>query len=114
MPLAPIDPKAAREIFIHFALVEGEHYTHAPFSKHNQKLIEEVRALEAKARKRDVLVDDQVRYAFYCNGPVTGYQVQSQLPMTGIQSPPTVTNVQGQTLPDSFSFFRSLAAAVRG
>jgi hypothetical protein len=47
--------------------------------------------------------EQQVRYSFYCNGPVTGYQVQSQVSLTGIQSPPTVTNAQGQALPDTFS-----------
>jgi hypothetical protein len=47
--------------------------------------------------------EHQVRYVFYCNGPVTGYQVQSQVPLTGIQSPPTVTTIPGQTLADSFS-----------
>ncbi len=47
--------------------------------------------------------DQQVRYTFYCNGPITGYQVQPQIPATGIQSPPLVTNAQGVTLADTFS-----------
>jgi hypothetical protein len=47
--------------------------------------------------------DHQVRYAFYCNGPVSGYQVQAQVPVTGIQSPPLVTSLQGTTLADTFS-----------
>lgn len=61
----PIDPKAARSIFIHYALVEGEYDTQAPFFAHNRKLVEEVRELEAKARSRDYLVDAEVRFAFY-------------------------------------------------
>lgn len=47
--------------------------------------------------------DQQVRYSFHCDGPITGYQVESQVPVTGIQSPPLVTSVAGQTLPDTFS-----------
>jgi len=45
----------------------------------------------------------QVRYTFYCDGPITGYQVQPQIPAVGIASPPLVTNVQGMTLADTFS-----------
>jgi hypothetical protein len=47
--------------------------------------------------------DQQVKYAFYCNGPITGYQVQPQVPATGISSPPTVTNAAGAPLSDTFS-----------
>jgi hypothetical protein len=47
--------------------------------------------------------DQQVKYAFYCNGPITGYQVQPQIPATGISSPPTVTNAAGAPLSDTFS-----------
>jgi hypothetical protein len=47
--------------------------------------------------------EQQVQYTFYCNGPVTGYQLQTQIAVTGIQSPPQVTNVQGTLLSDSFS-----------
>jgi hypothetical protein len=44
-----------------------------------------------------------VKYSFYCDGPITGYQVQSQIPLSGIQSPPTVTNPTGVVLADTFS-----------
>jgi hypothetical protein len=47
--------------------------------------------------------DQQVQYTFYCNGPITGYQLQSQIPVTGSQSPPLVTNMQAAPLPDAFS-----------
>jgi hypothetical protein len=47
--------------------------------------------------------DQQVKYSFYCDGPVTGYQVQPQIPVTGISSPPLVTSVAGATLADTFS-----------
>jgi hypothetical protein len=47
--------------------------------------------------------DQQVSYSFYCDGPVTGYQLQAQVPVTGVQSPPIVTNVAGGVLSDTFS-----------
>jgi hypothetical protein len=47
--------------------------------------------------------EQQVEYSFYCNGPVTGYQLQAQVPVTGIQSPPLVTNLQRNALTDTFS-----------
>ncbi|MBM3368583.1 MAG: ATP-dependent RNA helicase HrpA, partial [Betaproteobacteria bacterium] len=60
-----IDVKASREIFIRQALVAGEFNTQSKFIQYNQQLIKEVRALEHKARKRDVLVSDEAIYAFY-------------------------------------------------
>ncbi|HEV7528258.1 MAG TPA: hypothetical protein VGO29_05135 [Solirubrobacteraceae bacterium] len=47
--------------------------------------------------------EQQVQYTFYCNGPITGYQVQSQVPVTGVSSPPAVTNLQKTLLPETFS-----------
>ncbi|HTL28921.1 MAG TPA: ATP-dependent RNA helicase HrpA, partial [Tepidisphaeraceae bacterium] len=61
----PIDPLASREMFIHRALIEGEFNTNAKFFKHNHKLVEEVHELEAKQRRRDLLVDAKVLYDFY-------------------------------------------------
>ncbi|MCP3903240.1 MAG: ATP-dependent RNA helicase HrpA [Planctomycetes bacterium] len=61
----PIDPVASREIFIHRGLVEGELRTDAAFLDANRALVEEIRAVEAKRRRRDVLVDAQSQYDFY-------------------------------------------------
>ena len=48
--------------------------------------------------------EQQVRYSFYCDGPITGYQLQSQIPVTGIQSPPEITsNATKAVLSDNFS-----------
>lgn len=60
-----INPSLSREIFIRQALVAGEFTTEARFIQYNQRLIKEVQELEHKARKRDVLVSDEVIYAFY-------------------------------------------------
>lgn len=46
--------------------------------------------------------EQQVQYTFYCNGPITGFQVQSQIPVTGVSSPPIVTNLEKKELPDTF------------
>jgi len=61
----PIEPVQAREIFLRFALVEGDFETRAPFWRHNRELIEYVHDLEAKSRRRDILVDEEAIYGFY-------------------------------------------------
>ena len=60
-----VDPAAAREIFIREALVAGEWETRLPFVAANRKLIAQVQELEHKARRQDVLVDDELIHAFY-------------------------------------------------
>jgi ATP-dependent helicase HrpA len=60
-----INVKESREIFLRQALVAGEYETRAVFFAHNRRLVKEVEALEAKARKRDVLVSEEAIYAFY-------------------------------------------------
>jgi hypothetical protein len=48
--------------------------------------------------------EQQVQYSFFCNGPITGYQLQAQVPLTGLEASPLVTGVQaGNALPDTFS-----------
>ncbi len=74
---SPINPVESREIFIRFALVEEDFDTRAPFFRHNRELVAQVRDLEAKTRRLDLLADEQSRYEFYdkrippeaCNGP---------------------------------------------
>jgi ATP-dependent helicase HrpA len=61
----PMSPAESREVFIRQALVDGEFNTPAPFFAHNQKLIRDIEALEHKARRPDVLVDDELIFAFY-------------------------------------------------
>ncbi|MBI5890356.1 MAG: ATP-dependent RNA helicase HrpA [Nitrosomonadales bacterium] len=61
----PMNPEESREVFIREALVNGEFNTQAPFFAHNQKLIADIEALEHKARRPDVLVDDELIFAFY-------------------------------------------------
>ena len=64
-----VDPQAAREIFIREALVGGEWpedwARRLPFLQANAKTIAQVEELEHKSRRQDVLVDDELIYAFY-------------------------------------------------
>ncbi|MET0089042.1 MAG: ATP-dependent RNA helicase HrpA [Candidatus Thiodiazotropha sp.] len=62
---SPVDPVVAREIFIRSALVDGDFHTRAPFWRHNQEMIAAVHDLEAKSRRRDILVDEERIYEFY-------------------------------------------------
>ncbi|MDR2189316.1 MAG: ATP-dependent RNA helicase HrpA [Azonexus sp.] len=65
----PLAPAEGREIFIRQGLV-GEEIDEAfarrwPFFQHNQKQIREIEKIEHKQRRQDVLVDDELIFAFY-------------------------------------------------
>jgi len=60
-----IDPELSRDLFIRNALVEGEWRTHHKFFHDNRKLLQEVEQLEEKARRRDIVVDDETLFDFY-------------------------------------------------
>ncbi|WP_145257235.1 ATP-dependent RNA helicase HrpA [Pseudomonas sp. DE0157] len=61
----PIDPATSRELFIREALVGGEIQSRAKCLTANKRLLEALDALEAKARRRDILADEETLYAFY-------------------------------------------------
>ncbi|WP_040867879.1 ATP-dependent RNA helicase HrpA [Nocardia exalbida] len=60
-----IDPELSRELFIRHALVQGEWQTRHEFFHRNRALLDDVADLEHRARRRDILVDDEVLFAFY-------------------------------------------------
>jgi len=64
-PYSRVDLQGAREIFIREALVGEQWETALPFLAANHKLIAKVEELEHKSRRQDVLVDDELIYAFY-------------------------------------------------
>ena len=74
---AAINPKEARELFIQRGLVDGLYQYKAKktttdkkqlsFSKQNQKLITEIKKLETKTRKHNLLVSDELIYNFYAS-----------------------------------------------
>jgi hypothetical protein len=48
--------------------------------------------------------EQQVKYTFYCDGPITGYQLQAQVPLTGVQAAPQLYSIATKNpLNDSFS-----------
>lgn len=74
IPYSQVDATLAREVFIRSALVEGAYAKSfgrdsrrrgGEFFTQNQTLIEEVADLEAKSRRRDIMVDDEAFYGFY-------------------------------------------------
>jgi ATP-dependent helicase HrpA len=60
-----IDPQLSRELFVRHALVEGDWQTHHRFFALNRRLLDDVEELENRARRRDLLVDDETLFAFY-------------------------------------------------
>jgi ATP-dependent helicase HrpA len=57
VPLAPIDPSAARRLLIDEGLVEKHLQTRAGFVQYNAKMLDEVQAWASKTRRRDLVVD---------------------------------------------------------
>ncbi|HEX2131068.1 MAG TPA: ATP-dependent RNA helicase HrpA [Actinophytocola sp.] len=60
-----IDPPVARALFIRHALVQGEWHSDHPFLRRNAELLAEAEELEHKARRRDIVVDEQTLFEFY-------------------------------------------------
>ncbi|MCQ4250787.1 ATP-dependent RNA helicase HrpA [Pseudomonas stutzeri] len=61
----PIDPPAARELFIREGLVRGEIHSRAKALTANRELLELFDELEAKARRRDIIADEDTLFAYY-------------------------------------------------
>lgn len=61
----PIDSIISRELFIRHALVMSEFFSFGKFFKHNQKLLQDIESMEAKARRKDLLSDEQTRFDFF-------------------------------------------------
>jgi ATP-dependent helicase HrpA len=62
---ARVDPAAARDLFLTHALVEGDWQTHHKFFDRNQRLLDEARDLEDRARRRGLVADDTALFDFY-------------------------------------------------
>ena len=63
--LGRIDPEQARELFLRHALVEGDWETRHAFFAANRALLDDVEELETRARRRDLVVDEETLSAFY-------------------------------------------------
>ncbi|UTW08683.1 ATP-dependent RNA helicase HrpA [Pseudomonas benzenivorans] len=74
----PIDPVVSRELFIREGLVGGEIQSRARCLSANRQLLEKLDELEAKARRRDILADEETLFAFYeARLPADIYQTAS-------------------------------------
>ena len=62
---APVDPVAARDIFITEGLTAGALVVDAPFEHRNRTMLESVREIERRARREDLLVGDDTRARFF-------------------------------------------------
>jgi hypothetical protein len=47
--------------------------------------------------------EQQVRYTFFCDGPITGYQLETNIPVNGFEASPLVTNAKNEALSDTFA-----------
>lgn len=61
----PVDPREARSLFITHALVRGEYDSDAAFLAHNRALVDEIRELEHKQRRHDLLESEAVLQRFF-------------------------------------------------
>ena len=62
-----VNPVEAKEIFIRSALIAGDFNSKAKFYIHNRQLVAQLEMLEAKSRRRDIVVDEDVIYDSYNN-----------------------------------------------
>jgi ATP-dependent helicase HrpA len=60
-----IDADLARELFIRHALVAGEWTSRHRFLDTNRRLLEQAEQLEHRARRRDIVVDEETLFDFY-------------------------------------------------
>ena len=65
VPLGRFQPDVARELFIRHALVQGEWRARHRFFETNRRLLEEAEELEHRARRHDIVVDEETLFDFY-------------------------------------------------
>ncbi|MFT4043860.1 MAG: ATP-dependent RNA helicase HrpA [Gordonia sp. (in: high G+C Gram-positive bacteria)] len=61
----PIDPVAARDLFLRHALVEGDWRTNHAFFERNRALLADAADIEHRARRRDVVITEDQLFDFY-------------------------------------------------
>ncbi len=65
VPFAPINPVAARQLFLLHALVRGEYTSRGKFFEHNRNVLDEARRLRDKARRSDMMFDEDALLPFF-------------------------------------------------
>lgn len=65
VPYGRIDPEVARDLFIRHGLVGGEWDSHHQFLQHNRELLEAATDWEHRARRSDLVVDEEELVSLY-------------------------------------------------
>jgi ATP-dependent helicase HrpA len=65
VPYGPINADESTDIFIRAAIMQETLKKHFGFITHNRRLIDDVRAIENRLRRRDVLISEDALFAFY-------------------------------------------------
>ncbi|MGJ0121416.1 ATP-dependent RNA helicase HrpA [Williamsia sp. MIQD14] len=65
VPFGRVDPETSRDLFIRHALVEGDWRTRHPFFERNRQMLSDARDLEHRARRGDLVIDDDQLFDFY-------------------------------------------------
>jgi ATP-dependent helicase HrpA len=66
-PFGPVDPGKSAAIFIDQALIEGKVSKPEPFMTHNLALIDQIRDMQNRLRRKDILVDRRQLHLLYQN-----------------------------------------------
>jgi ATP-dependent helicase HrpA len=75
VPYGPIHPDEAADIFIRSAIVKGDLKKPLAFMTHNQRLIDDIRRLEDRLRRRDLLISEETHFDFYATNLSGVYSV---------------------------------------
>jgi ATP-dependent helicase HrpA len=62
---AAVNPEVSRELFLRHALVEGDWRSHHKFLERNRQTMSQLHTFEDKARRRDLVLDEDALLAFY-------------------------------------------------
>ncbi len=65
VPYGPIDPVEATDVFIRAAIINGRLKKPFAFMKHNQRLIDAIKGIENRLRRRDLLISEENLFDFY-------------------------------------------------
>ena len=65
VPFGPVDPAAARQVFIQGALVEGRWRTRGRFAERNAQLLASLAELEARSRRPHAALREQAVFEFF-------------------------------------------------
>ena len=76
VPYGPINADEASDIFIRSAILKGYLKKPLAFMSHNQRLIDEVKGLEDRLRRRDLLISEEALFDFYATKLPGVYSVQ--------------------------------------